>query len=75
MWEQDKDDDDGLEYFVRHRIDADDFDWIPSNKAMRLDQAASEEEALQMGEFIGVKRYIWLFLYFLYTVAILFNVE
>ncbi len=47
LWEQDKDDDDGLEYFVRHAIDANNLDWIPSNKAMRLDQAATEEEVLQ----------------------------
>jgi len=47
LWEQDKDDDDGLEYFVRHAIEANNLDWIPSNKAMRLDQAATEEEVLQ----------------------------
>jgi hypothetical protein len=47
IWEQDKDDDDGLEYFVRYAIEASNIDWIPTNKAMRLDQAASEEEALQ----------------------------
>ena len=45
--EQDKDDDDGLEYFVRYAIEESNIDWIPTNKAMRLDQAASEEEALQ----------------------------
>eukprot|EP00605_Chrysophyceae_sp_TOSAG23-4_P001929 GSChrysophyteH1.ASY1.ANO1.2132.1 assembled CDS len=47
IWEQDKDDDNGLEYFVRYAIESDNLDWIPTNKAMRLDQAASEEEALQ----------------------------
>ena len=47
IWEQDKDDDDGLEYYVRHRIDAMDIEWLPMNKAMRLDQAASIDEQMR----------------------------
>jgi hypothetical protein len=48
IWEQDKDDDDGLEYYVRYCLPpyASSIDWIPSNKALRLDQKATEEEAL-----------------------------
>ena len=46
LWEQDKDDDDGLEQYVRRAIDADEITWFPLNKAIRLDQAASAEEAL-----------------------------
>ena len=36
IWEQDKDDDDGLEYYVRHCVDDDDLSWFPMNKAIRL---------------------------------------
>jgi hypothetical protein len=36
IWEQDKDDDDGLEYYVRHCVDDDDLTWFPMNKAIRL---------------------------------------
>jgi hypothetical protein len=46
LWEQDKDDDDGLEQYVRRAIEANEITWFPLNKAIRLDQAASAEEAL-----------------------------
>ncbi len=46
LWEQDKDDDDGLEQYVRRAIDANEIVWFPMNKAIRLDQAASKEESL-----------------------------
>jgi hypothetical protein len=45
LWEQDKDDDDGLEQFVRRAIDDEDVSWFPMNKAMCLDLAAVGEEA------------------------------
>jgi hypothetical protein len=44
LWEQDKDDDDGLEQYVRRAIDAHEITWFPLNKALRLEQAATEEE-------------------------------
>jgi hypothetical protein len=44
LWEQDRDDDDGLEQYVRRAIDADEIVWFPLRKAIRLDQAATEEE-------------------------------
>lgn len=44
LWEQDRDDDDGLEQFVRRSIDRDEIIWFPLHKAKRLDQAATEEE-------------------------------
>ena len=44
LWEQDKDDDDGLEQFVRRSVDANDIGWFPLNKAMCLE---SEEEDLR----------------------------
>ena len=47
IWEQDKDDDDGLEYYVRHKIEANEITWFPINKAMRLDQGESDAEALR----------------------------
>jgi len=36
IWEQDKDDDDGLEYYVRHCVEDADLTWFPMNKAIRL---------------------------------------
>jgi hypothetical protein len=38
IWEQDKDDDDGLEYYVRHCIDDGDLSWFPMNKAIRMSE-------------------------------------
>lgn len=46
LWEQDRDDDDGLEQFVRRAIDANEIVWFPMNKAIRLNQAATKEESL-----------------------------
>jgi len=46
LWEQDKDDDDGLEYYVRHKIYTNEITWFPMHKAMCLDQALSDSEAL-----------------------------
>jgi hypothetical protein len=46
LWEQDRDDDDGLELYVRKAIEADEIIWFPVNKAIRLDQAATEEEEM-----------------------------
>lgn len=46
LWEQDKDDDDGLEQYVRRAIDANDISWFPMNKAIRLRQAATKEESM-----------------------------
>jgi len=48
IWEQDKDDDDGLEYYVRAKIEATDIEWLPMNKAMRLEQAASLDEQMRV---------------------------
>ncbi len=36
IWEQDKDDDDGLESYVRRCVDDSDLIWFPMNKAIRL---------------------------------------
>ncbi len=38
IWEQDKDDDDGLEYYVRHCIEDGELQWFPMNKAIRLSE-------------------------------------
>ena len=46
VWEQDKDDDDGLEYYVRHKIEDNEITWFPMNKAMRLQQAETTQTAL-----------------------------
>jgi hypothetical protein len=36
LWEQDKDDDDGLEHDIRHCIENNDIGWFPMNKAMQM---------------------------------------
>jgi len=46
LWEQDKDDDDGMEQYVRRAIEADEIIWFPLNKAIRLDHSASAEEVV-----------------------------
>jgi len=46
IWEQDKDDDDGLEYYVRHKIDRNEITWFPLNKAMRLPASDSRTEEM-----------------------------
>lgn len=65
IWEQDKDDDDGLEQYVRRCVDANDINWFPINKAMCLDsrddamdatrqkllEQLSQNEALIMNKF------------------------
>ena len=47
LQENDKDDDDGLEYYVRHCIDNDDITWFPLNKAMKLAQESSKAETMR----------------------------
>lgn len=42
IWGQDKDDDDGLETYVRKCIDAKDLTWFPMNKALRLAEHRDE---------------------------------
>ena len=46
VWEQDKDDDDGMELYVRNCIEEDDLSWFPMNKAMRLDGDEDDGEEL-----------------------------
>jgi len=36
IWEQDKDEDDGLELYVRQRIEHDDIQWLPVGKAIDI---------------------------------------
>ena len=47
LWEQDRDDDDGLEQYVRRAIDGSEISWFPMNKAMRLDRVATKNEVLR----------------------------
>ena len=47
VWEQDRDDDDGLEQFVRRSVAMNDIGWFPMNKAMRLEMTKSAEEDLR----------------------------
>mgnify|MGYP003385025846 FL=1 len=47
IWEQDKDDDDGLEQYVRRCVDSDDITFFPLNRAMRLRLAKTAGEGLR----------------------------
>jgi hypothetical protein len=53
LWEQDKDDDDGLEYYVRHKIIQNEITWIPMHKAMCLDLGETDMEVMR-SEVFGV---------------------
>jgi len=44
IWKQDRDDDDGLEQFVRHCLENNDLDWFPAGKALCLDEDHEDEE-------------------------------
>merc|ERR1711998_555975 len=50
IWEQDKDDDDGLEQYVRRRLDNEDISWFPIGRAMRLDISQQDDD-----EDVGLK--------------------
>ena len=47
LWEQDKDDDDGLEYYVRHKIIQNEITWFPMSQAMCLDMGATDHEVMR----------------------------
>ena len=49
LWEQEKDDDDGLEHDIRQFIENDDISWFPMNKAMQLQHVVvgHEEDTIQ----------------------------
>lgn len=46
IWIQDKDDDDGLELYVRKLIDAKDITWFPINKALCLQANENVEDSI-----------------------------
>ena len=56
IWEQDKDDDDGLEQYVRRCVEADDIAFFPLNKAMRLRLARTTGEDLRHDLIENVER-------------------
>jgi hypothetical protein len=47
LWEQDRDDDDGLEQYVRRAIEAEEIIWFPLHKAMRLENVATPTEIIR----------------------------
>ena len=50
LWEQDQDDDDGLEQYVRRAVAANDISWFPMNKClefMALEEAAADKNAAE----------------------------
>ena len=53
IYEQDKDDDDGLELYVRKLIEQRDISWFPINKAICLTQKDSEDDDQTMEERLG----------------------
>jgi hypothetical protein len=55
LHEQDKDDDDGLEWYVRRCIEKTDLQWFPLNKAMCLDQKESDDEILRQRLAVDVE--------------------
>ena len=50
--EQDKDDDDGIELYVRHCISREDVEWFPKNKAMCLMVEGAKTEGEQIGDMV-----------------------
>lgn len=48
IWEQDKDDDDGLEQYIRRCVEANDINWFPVNKAMCLSTSDDEMDATRL---------------------------
>ena len=44
IWEQDKDDDDGLELYVRHLLYKEEITWFPVGQALCLSSTEKEEE-------------------------------
>ncbi|GMI18313.1 hypothetical protein TrLO_g8656, partial [Triparma laevis f. longispina] len=60
VWEQDRDDDDGLELFVRLQVDNMDVSWFPMNRAICLVTETVEEDTVSdkiealSGEFEGL---------------------
>jgi hypothetical protein len=49
IWLQDRDDDDGLEQYMRSCLDRGDISWFPSNKALSLVQEEQGEEKIENG--------------------------
>jgi hypothetical protein len=47
IWEQNRDSDDGMEYYIRSCIESNELGWFPIRKALRLNQVSSEEDDLR----------------------------
>lgn len=47
IWEQNKDDDDGFEHYVRHCVEKGDITWFPINKALRLRATKTAKDILK----------------------------
>jgi hypothetical protein len=50
IWKQDKDDDDGLEQYVRMQLEAGSLDWLPAGKALCLDEDHEDEDKVIVSE-------------------------
>ena len=54
IWQQDKDDDDGLEYYIRNMVEINDLSWFPMNKSIRLFESEhTEGEQTQAAQFLS----------------------
>ena len=53
LWEQDKDDDDGLEQYVRRCLDANDISWFPVGRALCLNVDESDDVEELAGQVRG----------------------
>lgn len=56
LWEQDKDDDDGMEQFVRRCLDKNDIAWFPIGRALCLNQESRDEIQEVTSEYGGALR-------------------
>jgi len=50
IWKQDRDDDDGLEQFVRMQLDDGNLEWFPAGKALCLDEDHEDEDKVVVSE-------------------------
>ena len=48
IWEQNKDNDDGFEGYVRHCVEKSDITWFPINKALRLRSTKTAKDVLRI---------------------------
>lgn len=58
IWGQDKDDDDGLELYVRKLVDDIDVSWFPSGRAITLDSQPKQRDQGVVQDLVMIKKTI-----------------